>query len=105
MSTGRRNKLTSERRQPGQMALQPRPPVVTTRLTIVNEGAQWSWTLDHYGKSYTAGTPPASGPAVFNELSTALASAEANYHAARWMKIDQRRLDNAKRSIQPSPGT
>ena len=104
--TGRRNKRTSESTERQQTAFHERP-TVTTRLTIVNEGATWSWTLDHYGKTYTAGTPPATGPAVFNELSSALATAEANYAAARWMKTDQRRLENAKRSMKettPSPG-
>jgi hypothetical protein len=105
--TSRRNKRTSESTEGQQTAFQTPPPVVTTRLTIVNEGATWSWTLEHYGKTYEAGVPPATGPARFNELSSALASAEANYAAARWMKIDQRRLENAKRSMKeatPSPG-
>ena len=54
VGTGRSNKRTSESRETRQMALQPQPPVVTTRLTIVNEGSTWSWTLEHYGRCCSA---------------------------------------------------
>ena len=99
-STGRPNKHTSESPAPQQTA-----SCEPTSLTILSEpNGQWSWVIEHYGKTYTSGIPPASGPSRFNELSSATSSAEANYHAACWMRRDQRRLENAKRSTQPSPG-
>ena len=45
------------------------PSSTTTRLTLLEEGSKWSWTIDHGGQTYTSGIRPASGPAVFNELS------------------------------------
>jgi len=104
--TGRRNKSTGERRQHQQTALQQPPPVVTTKLTIINEGARWSWAMEHYGVSYTSGVPPASGPAVFNELNTAADSAMQNYQSARNMAMAQRSRERAARAMEaePSPG-
>ena len=101
--TGRKNKSTSEATVGQQTASYER-----SSLTIVSEpGGRWSWFIELDGKVYTSGLPPASGPARFNELSSALSSAELNYGAARWRNIDQRRLDNAKRTMKeatPPPG-
>jgi hypothetical protein len=69
---GRSNKRSAPRARQ-QMAFHERSSI-TTRLTIVSEGSKWSWVIEHDGKIYTSGTPPAPGPAVFNELSTANAS-------------------------------
>ena len=62
--------------------------------------------MEHYGVSYTSGTPPASGPAVFNELNTAADSALLNYQAVRHMAMAQRSQERAARSAEaePSPG-
>ena len=104
--TGRQNKRTSDSRPPRQTALQPPPPVVTTKLTIINEGARWSWTLEHYGRTFTAGTPPLSGSAVFPDLSTAADSALLNYRAVCQMAADYRSRARAARAreAKPSPG-
>ena len=96
----RSNKRTSDSRPPRQTALQPPPPVVTTRLTIINEGARWSWSLEHYGVSYTSGIPPASGPAVFNELNTADDSALLNYQSVRHLAMAQRSRERAARAME-----
>ena len=65
---GRSNKRISRAPARQQMAFHE-PSSTTTRLTLLEEGSKWSWTIDHGGQTYTSGIRPASGPAVFNELS------------------------------------
>ena len=77
---------------------------ITTRLTIVSEGSKWSWVIEHDGKIYTSGTPPASGPAVFNELSTANASVVTNFAALKQMAHAKRRASNAVRTMEAAQG-
>ena len=98
--TGRKNKSTSEPTQTQQTAFQQ-----PSSLTILSEpNGQWSWIIEHGGKAYIAGTPPASGPARFNVLNHAADSVVLNYTALLQMAQDRRRLEGAKRSLQPSPG-
>ena len=101
--TGRSNKLTSDSRPPRQTALQ-QPPAVTTRLTILNEGSQWSWTLEHYGKTYTSGIARASGPATFGDPSHAAEFAVANYVVVRTLRHDERPTRSRWRAARDAPG-
>ena len=75
-------------------------------MKVINDGSKWSWAMEHYGVSYTSGIPPASGPAVFNELNTAADSALLNYQSVRHMAMAQRSRERAARAMEAeqSPG-
>jgi hypothetical protein len=114
VGTGRRNKSTSARTAHAQTPFHERP----TLIVFPVGSHQWSWRIEQAGQTVTAGTPPASGPAVFNERDHALDSVGLNHSALLQMAYAQRCRERAARStnettssldevstnVQPSPG-
>jgi hypothetical protein len=114
VGTGRRNKSTSARTAHAQMPFHERP----TLIVFPVGSHQWSWRIEQAGQTVTAGTPPASGPAVFNEWDHALDSVGLNHSALLQMAYAERCRERAgavsernnfvpgrvSANVQPSPG-